>query len=155
MNVMYRYANASDYDLIAEVWHASASLPNVGPKTTLETLRARLEPEVMNGWSIAVAERESEVVGFLAIVPERQVLAQLFVHPNFIGSGVGGRLLQIAKREMPSGFSLTTAKTNTDAHKFYLSFGLAMTGAKLHQKTKHEILAFEWNGNEHSLQAYT
>lgn len=67
-------AKPSDYDEIATVWHTSASLPGVGSVTMVsrETLRARIEPEVANGWHITVARTDGQVVGFLTVDCQRR-----------------------------------------------------------------------------------
>lgn len=141
-------ANSSDYDEIADVWHISASLPGVGPVPMVprETLRSRIEPEVANGWSITLAKTDGEIVGFLAISAEKRVLSQIFVRPDFIGLGLGGRLLRLAMEQMPLGFTLSTASTNTSARKFYEKSGLTMTKTGFHPRTGHKITFYEWAG---------
>ncbi|MEM8697790.1 MAG: GNAT family N-acetyltransferase [Pseudomonadota bacterium] len=141
-------ANPSDYDEIADVWHTSASLPGVGPDPLVSraALRARIEPEVANGWRISVAKAEGQIVGFLAVSAEKKVLSQIFVRPDFIGSGLGSRLLQLAMQQMPFGFTLSTASTNTIARRFYEKWGFTMTGKDLHPRTGHEISCYEWTG---------
>ena len=141
-------ANSTDYDEIADVWHASASLPGVGPVPMVprETLRARIEPEVANGWRITLAKADGEIVGFLAINAESRVLSQIFVRPDFIGSGLGGRLMRVAMKQMPFGFTLSTASTNVSARKFYEKSGFIMTATGVHPRTGHEISFYEWAG---------
>src|SRR4051812_16303140 len=109
-----RIATLSDYDAIADIWHSSASLPTVGPPTIpgRDSLRERLDTEFASGWVVTVAEREGEVVGFVAIRPEQAVLAELFVRPGLLGSGIGRPLLDVAKEAMPAGFTLFTRSAN-------------------------------------------
>ncbi|MEY8831494.1 N-acetyltransferase family protein [Sedimentitalea sp. XS_ASV28] len=141
-------ASPSDYDEIADVWHASASLPGVGPVPMFsrETLRNRIEPEVANGWRITLARTGGKIIGFLAVCPEQRVLSQIFVRPDFIGRGLGSCLLRLAMAQMPSGFTLSTASTNTDARKFYERSGLTMTGTDVHPRAGHAISYYEWAG---------
>lgn len=139
-------AALSDYDEIADVWHASASLPGVGPVPMVprETLRARIEPEVADGWQITVAKYGDEIVGFLATNARKKVLSQIFVRPDHIGSGLGKRLLQAAMKQMPNGFTLSTASTNASARRFYEKSGFNLTGTGVHPRTGHEISFYEW-----------
>ena len=141
-------AASSDYDEIADVWHASASLPGVGPVPMVprEALRARIEPEVANGWRITVAKTGGEIVGFLAVDAENKVLSQIFNRPDLIGSGLGVRLLRAAMKQMPNGFTLSTASTNASARRFYEKSGFIMTGSGVHPRTGHEISFYEWPG---------
>lgn len=109
-----------------------------------ETLRARIEPEVANGWRITIAKTGGEIVGFLAVDVEPRILSQIFVRPDFVGTGLGSRLLQVAMKQMPHGFTLSTASTNAGARKLYEKSGLMMTGTGIHPRTGHQISFYEW-----------
>jgi putative acetyltransferase len=112
---------AADHDTIAEVWHSSASMPGVGPLVmpSLSELRERIDLEFEAGWSVTVAVRDEDVVGFIAMKPSEAVLDQLFVRPGSIGGGVGQALLSHAKAAMTGGFTLFTRSTNVRARRFY------------------------------------
>ena len=145
-SVHTRPAEIRDYDDIADVWHQGASLPGVGPAVTKDALRARLEVEIANGWSVTVLEFDQGIVGFLAVNTHAKLLAQLFVRPDHIGSGFGRHLLLLAKQQMPTGFSLSTAATNESARSFYEHSGLKLTGLGQHPRRTHEICYYAWPG---------
>lgn len=143
---LLRPATIGDYDAIAAVWHAGASLPGVAPiaMPTASELRERLDIEMELGWHVTVADRDGEVIGFAAIKCQQSVLDQVFVRPEFIGRGLGRSLLEHCRLLMPHGFTLHTATTNDRACSFYLKAGLNFLGNETHPRTGHPIALFEW-----------
>src|SRR4051812_14990621 len=91
-----RPALPADYDTIAEIWHAGASLPTVGPATLppMAVLRERVRAEFAAGWDVMLALRGDKIVGFAAMKPREAVLDQLFLDPGAVGGGVGRILLE-------------------------------------------------------------
>lgn len=143
----FRPAEESDYDAIAEVWHAGASLPGVGPASmpTEAALRERLGREVAAGWRMTVALSAGAIVGFLAIKPSEAVLAELFVRPGSIGSGVGRALLAQAMEAMPEGFTLYTRSANARARRFYETAGLVALREGTHPHSGDPMTYYGWN----------
>ena len=95
-------------------------LPGVGPEVmpTEQELRRRLDLEFVAGWSVTVAIRKNEIIGFVAIKPDEAVLAELFACPGSTGSGVGRALLAVAMKAMPAGFTLYIRSANARARRF-------------------------------------
>lgn len=150
--VFVRLAAVPDFDAVAEIWHASASLPGAGPPQmpTLEDLRSRVDAEIAAGWRLFVAEHRNQLIGFLALKSESRTLDQLFVKPAHIGMGVGRLLMEKAKSEMPEGFKLHTASTNEHARKFYKRAGMTLHDEGRHPRTGHPIVWYGWSGrNSH------
>jgi ribosomal protein S18 acetylase RimI-like enzyme len=137
----------ADYDAIAEIWYSGASLPGVGPPVmpTLGELRERVDREFASGWEVTVALRADEVIGFVAIRPAEAVLAELFVRPGLIGSGVGRALLAHAKAAMRHGFTLFTRSSNTRARLFYEKAGLVFLRDDTHPRSGDPISYYGWN----------
>ncbi|NLS02154.1 GNAT family N-acetyltransferase [Rhizobium sp. P32RR-XVIII] len=138
----------TDYDAIAEVWHGSASLPDVGPPVmpTLNELRERVDLAFAAGWEVTLAARERDVIGFVAIKPREAILDQLFVRPGYLGCGIGQALLGHAMAKMPEGFTLFTASRNTRARAFYEKAGLIFLRDAPHPRTGHPVTYYGWTG---------
>jgi GNAT superfamily N-acetyltransferase len=47
------------------------------------------------------------------------MVEQLYVHPDWIGRGVGRELLELAKRQRPDGLELYCFAANDRARRFY------------------------------------
>lgn len=144
--VSMRSADEGDFDVLAELWHESASLPGVGPAIIppLPDLRKRMSREVADGWHVTVAVLADEIVGFLALKPEIFLLDQLFVRPEVLGVGVGKALFDKAKVAMPSGFTLHTAATNARARAFYERADMTLFKEEAHPRFGHPIVWYRW-----------
>ncbi|MBB3997598.1 GNAT family N-acetyltransferase [Aureimonas pseudogalii] len=141
-----RPAEAGDLDAVAALWHASASLPGVGPATLLPVaaMRERLERQQERGWRLTVAAVGPDLLGFSAIDPAEGVLAELFVRPASLRGGIGRRLLDGAKAAMPGGFTLFTREANAGARRFYEREGLAATGRGTHPRSGDPVIHYAW-----------
>ncbi len=85
-----------------------------------------------------------EVIGFAAIKPREAILAELFVRPGSIGSGVGKALLAHCKMAMPEGFTLYTRSTNVNARRFYEKAGLIFLRDDVHPRTGDPVTHYGW-----------
>lgn len=141
-----RIARPADFDAVAEVWHESASQPGVGPPSmpTKVELRKRVEIEAYRRWLLLVATFDNKIVGLLALKMKERVLDQLFVHPSQFGKGLGLKLFDRAKAELPLGFTLHTASTNIRARKFYEREGLIFVREGSHPRTGHPVSYYVW-----------
>ncbi|MBA4492070.1 GNAT family N-acetyltransferase [Paracoccus sp. S1E-3] len=144
-----RMANDSDHDRIAEIWHSSGSLPDVGPveMPSHDFLRARVDDELATGCVVTVAEGEDGLIGFVAIKPEARYLAELFVCPKHLQSGIGKALLDEAKRAMADGFTLFTTSRNARARRFYEREGLILDHEGPHPRWGHPVTHYRWTGS--------
>lgn len=142
-----RPALAADHDAIADLWHRSASLPDVGPPAmpTRPALRARVETEMAAGWVVTLAEDGEGLAGFLALRPKDNVLAELFLRPDCLGRGLGRVLIEKAKADMPQGFTLYTTATNARARRFYEHHGLVMEREAPHPRGAHRVVYYRWS----------
>lgn len=73
-----------------------------------------------------IAERNGEPVGILVL--EDDLLDQLYVAPAAQGTGVGGVLLEHAKRRRPDGLRLWVFVSNEPARAFYARRGFVPIG---------------------------
>lgn len=141
-----RAARETDYEAIAAIWHSSASLPDVGPAVmpSVAALRERLDVEFAAGWSVTLAVRGNDTIGFVGTRVSEGILAELFVRPGSLGGGVGRALIAHAKGEMAGGFTLYTRSANLRARRFYEREGLVVAGEGPHPRTGDPITYFRW-----------
>ena len=142
-----RPATPCDFDAIAGIWHAGASLPDVGPPVmpSREELRQRVDVEIATGWDVTVAEAGGELIGFLAIRPREATLNELFVEPGSLGGGVGKALFDHAKASMPDGFTLYTRSSNARASRFYEKAGMVPLRQDVHPRSGDPVIHYGWN----------
>jgi membrane protease YdiL (CAAX protease family)/N-acetylglutamate synthase-like GNAT family acetyltransferase len=100
----------------------------------LDACRAELTltPEDVETRRVTVAERDRQVVGFYALAgdPPEGTLADLFVAPERIGTGVGRALWEhamVAARTL--GFERLTLEADPGAEPFYLAMGAHRIGS--------------------------
>ena len=142
-----RRAGSGDLDAVAAVWHESATsmdgaAPDVPPR---EALRQRIDAELRSGWDLHLALRGERVVGMLAVKPGAAILDQIFVSPGAQGHGVGQALLDLAKRVMPTGFTLRMDASNEKARRFYEKEGMKQLGEGTHPSTGTPVHFYGWN----------
>lgn len=68
-------------------------------------------------------DRAANLVGMLVL--DGDLLDQLYVEPDLTGTGIGSRLIDVAKRELPGGLRLWTFVSNGGAQRFYIRHGFA------------------------------
>jgi len=76
---------------------------------------------------VFAAQDSRRIVGLLAITRAEGCLNELFVAAGERSRGVGKRMLDFAKQEMPEGFWLRTRIENVRAQHFYEREGLMRT----------------------------
>jgi GNAT superfamily N-acetyltransferase len=76
-----------------------------------------------------VAVVEGQVVGLLTISPGADAgwIEHLYVHPTWVGQGIGTRLLALARQLLPAHIRLYTFRENHRARRFYESRGFLAT----------------------------
>ncbi|KQP01148.1 GNAT family N-acetyltransferase [Leifsonia sp. Leaf264] len=138
-----RRATATDAAAIAEVWLASftAALPTVRRAHSDDEVHGWVRDTLLPEAQVWVADDDAQIVAMMAI-DSRDIadgpgeLAQLYVLPDHLGRGIGGRLLAIAQNASPAGLSLWTFQVNTRARGFYVHHGF------------HEVELTDGAGNE-------
>jgi ribosomal protein S18 acetylase RimI-like enzyme len=89
-------------------------------------------PTIRGKEFVLVAERDQEIIGFVAVLDKPEagydaLVDNLHVRPDLKGQGIGGLLLKaMAKRLIETGrrsYYLTVLVGNTSAEKFYLAKG--------------------------------
>ena len=74
-----------------------------------------------------LASDEAGVIVALLVL-HGEWLEQLYVEPSLTGRGIGGQLVELAKRERPEGLRLWTFAANAGARRFYERHGFTARG---------------------------
>ncbi len=123
--VAIRIANERESDAIADVWLRSrtASIPSIpAPIHSPEAIRRWFREVVLPTMEVWVAEVDQGlIIGLLALVGDW--VDQLYTDPEWVGRGIGSRLLTVAKQRRPRGLDLGTFQSNLGARRFYERHG--------------------------------
>jgi len=98
-------------------WRATFDFP---PAHSDDDVRRWLADEMLPANEVWVAvDREAggRVVGFIAL--SSAMVEQLYIAPDWIGHGIGDRLIELAKARRPGGLDLWCFQVNAFARRFY------------------------------------
>jgi GNAT superfamily N-acetyltransferase len=117
-----RQATVSDARAIASVFSASYRLLAFLPLLhTVEDDQRFIENVILKECEVTLAESESRIISFLA--RDGGEIRLLYTHPNFIGLGAGGRLIDAAKACGVGALELWCFQANMRARQFYEARG--------------------------------
>ena len=107
-----------------------------------------LNEELSRSHSVVVAleEKSSNVIGFIAFTPEK--ISQLYVHVDHYNRGIGSRLLTIAKENSRGCLRLFTFERNRNAQRFYESRGFRIVARGFEESMQLEDIEYEWRANQ-------
>lgn len=119
--LVIRRATAEDATALGDVWlsswRATFDFPPAHPDADV---RRWIRDELLAGsetWVAADPEPEGRVIALLAL--SDTMVEQLYVAPDWIGRGVGRRLIDLAKERRPDGLELYCFAVNAAARRFY------------------------------------
>jgi GNAT superfamily N-acetyltransferase len=117
--LVIRRAASADTDGIGDVWLASwRATFDFGPGHPDEDVRRWLATELVPANETWVAvDQAGRVVALMAL--SDRMIEQLYVAPDWIGRGLGRRLIQLAKARRPAGLDLHCFAVNGGARRFY------------------------------------
>jgi GNAT superfamily N-acetyltransferase len=140
-----RRATDADAAAVAEVFltsfHATYAFPLAH---TDDEVRGWVRERLIPGHETWVAIDDRRVVGMLALAPGW--VEQLYVAPDRLGEGIGGRLVDRAKERQPAGLELWTFQVNARARRFYERHGFVaveQTDGSGNQERQPDI-RYEW-----------
>jgi GNAT superfamily N-acetyltransferase len=123
--LVVRRARADDAGGIGDVWltswRATFDFPPGAPD---DDVRRWLATELVPNhetWIAADPTDGDRVVALMAL--SDTMVEQLYVAPAWIGRGLGGRLLELAKDRRPDGLDLCCFQVNAFARRFYEARG--------------------------------
>lgn len=91
---------------------------------------------------LAVDEETDRPVGILAVEGEK--LNQLYIDNEYQGSGIGTRLLEIAKKMSGGKLRLFTFEVNKGAQAFYEKHGFKIIGRGFENEENLPDILYEW-----------
>lgn len=148
--IVLRPFAAGDAEALAALWFDSwrSTSPTADLHVTRGDLRMRIDRDLAAGREITVAAGVNGLLGFLSIDRAQRRLEQLFVASAAKRRGVGRRLFQIARAEMPDGFSLRAAADNTGARAFYEALGMTLERTEPHPKRGYLTAVYSIGGSD-------
>ena len=143
--VLRPYA-AGDEDAAIELWRRSwqEAYPAIDFNARVDWWRERWRLELTPQAHIVVAERGSELVGYVTVEPKTQYLDQIVVAPEFWGGGVAGALLAEAKHLSPLGLDLLVNTDNARAIGFYGKHGFIQAGDDVNPTSGRRVYRMRW-----------
>jgi GNAT superfamily N-acetyltransferase len=140
-----RRAIPEDAAAIAEVFldsfHATYDFPLAHADDEVRGwIRDRVVPQ-METW---VADDGGHIVAMMVLAPGW--IEQLYVAPDRLGAGIGGRLVDLAKSRSPEGLTLWTFQVNERARRFYERHGFVAvetTHGHANQERQPDV-RYEW-----------
>ncbi|MEJ6004907.1 GNAT family N-acetyltransferase [Paucibacter sp. AS339] len=90
------------------------------------TLAETADNEGFHEYEIRVAERDGDVMGFVAFSMDE--LAWLYVDPRLYGTGIGTALIQAVLHEIPASLSAEVLDGNVPALAIYKKAGFVEVG---------------------------
>ena len=119
-------------------------MPYLPALHTDEETRGWIANTVLAETEVWAAELDGCIAGFASLT--ENMLEHLYVAPERQGKGVGGELLEQAKRLRPQGFRLWVFQRNREARGFYERRGLAcvlLTDGADNEEREPDAL-YEW-----------
>ena len=150
MKVTVRRGGSADAGVAADLWlraRAAARATIPPPRHTNEDVRRWFASHVVQELELWLAESvDREVVGMLVL--DGPWVDQLYLDPDWIGRGIGTRLIEFAKNQRPAGLRLWTFASNRRAQRFYERNGfleVQRTDGR-HNEERAPDIEFAWPG---------
>lgn len=133
---------------LVKMWRESfeQAIGVIDPHPLQEQLKYLQEVVVPNNQvQIVLDSATNNVIGFFAA--NENMIAQLYVHINYQGKGIGSQLIELAKQSSNGRLRLFTFKVNTKAQRFYEHHGFKIIGQGFEKEWQLEDLEYEWVEN--------
>lgn len=129
MPVTFRRGTEANARAAADLWlrarkAAAGAIPP--PVHDDDDVRAWFASHVVRETELWLAEDTTGAPAGILVL-DGPWLDQLYVEPTLTGRGIGGRLVELAKRERPDGLRLWTFASNVHAQRFYERQGFVAT----------------------------
>jgi ribosomal protein S18 acetylase RimI-like enzyme len=148
----FRGALLSDADTIADVYLASRkAFVSYAPLAhSDDEVRGWISGVLIPSGGVTVAVVSAAVVGMLAISHADGYgwIDHLYLLPTATGRGIGGQMLDLAKKQLGTPIRLYTFQENVGARRFYERHGfhaIAFSDGADNEENCPDVL-YEWNG---------
>jgi putative acetyltransferase len=144
-----RYTTADEAAAI-ELWRRTWQLayPQINFEERVEWWRERWHDELAVVATIAVAEANGQLLGFVTVDPASFDLDQMVVAPEAWGMGIATALMAEAKRISPRGLDLYVNTENARAIAFYVKHGFVIVGQALNWRSGAPVHKMSWRPDE-------
>jgi putative acetyltransferase len=144
--LLRRYDAARDEDASVALWLRTweATYPEMDFAERLDWWRERWRNTLVPAAEIVVAEAGGMMIGFVTVDPRTFYLDQILVAPEHWGAGVGGALIEEAKRISPRGLDLDVNTDNVRACTFYGKVGFVVTGTGKNPTSGKPVYRLSW-----------
>ncbi len=120
MNVTVRCGGPADAGVAADLWLRARKAAGDAIPAAVHSdseVRSWLAEHVARTQLWIAESGDGELLGIMVL--DGDWVDQLYVDPSLTSRGIGTRLLEVAKRERPSGLRLWTFISNSRAQRFY------------------------------------
>jgi putative acetyltransferase len=141
-----RRYTSTDEDAAIELWRRSWQhhYPHLDFMARLPWWRERWRNELVPTATIAIAECDDRLIGFVTVDPKTGYLDQIVVAPEAWGSDVAAALMAEAKRLSPGGIELAVNADNARAIRFYEKQGFAVSGDDVNPLSGAPVRKMSW-----------
>jgi putative acetyltransferase len=142
----------ADEDAAIELWRRTWLLayPQIDFNERVEWWRQRWRDELVAVATIAIAEANGEMLGFVTVDPASFDLDQIVVAPEAWGMGVAAALMAEAKRISPRGLDLHVNKDNARAIAFYQKHGFVISSEAFNWRSGAPVHKMSWRPEDGS-----
>ncbi len=135
----------SHVDELVAMWRTSfEQAVGVIDPHPIEQQRDYLLNEVFPNNEVRIAISTGKIVGFIAASAES--IAQLYVHVDHQGNGIGSQLLQWAQDNSNGSLWLYTFENNEAAQRFYERKGFKVVARGFEEQWQLNDIKYEWTG---------
>jgi ribosomal protein S18 acetylase RimI-like enzyme len=143
---LIRPARPDEYPEIARIWMDSWVSTGLEEPSNflLAHLRARVQREVDQGWSLFVADDGGTLAAMLALHPPQLYLDQLFVAPAYQRRSLGRQLLAFTRTRLPDEIHLRCVRENEKAWRWYEREGFVFEKEQVEPMTGFVMKHYRW-----------
>jgi putative acetyltransferase len=143
--VTLRRYTPNDEDAAIDLWQRTWQIayPRLDFAARVDWWRSRWRNELVPQATIAIAEQDGRMVGFVTVDPAGY-LDQIVVAPEAWGTQAGALLLAEARRISPAGLDLLVNCDNTRAIRFYEKHGFIIAGQSANSRSGAPVHKMSW-----------